>query len=118
MHSCQNNLQKSYTEKKTKHTPSVYSLFANCSFDATKNKLNCYRGKDQCHYTEKFRAGAHSISNFRYKTPKEIPIVFHNGSIYDYYFIINKLAKDFDGQLECLGEDTETYITFSVTIGK
>ena len=24
MHSCQNNLEKSYTEKKTKHTPSGY----------------------------------------------------------------------------------------------
>ena len=46
MHSCQNNPEKSYTEKKTKHTPSDYSLFTNCSFDATKNKLDCYRGKD------------------------------------------------------------------------
>ena len=41
MHSCQNNLEKSCTEKKKKHTPSGYSLFTNCSFDATKNKLNC-----------------------------------------------------------------------------
>ena len=46
MHSCQNNPDKSYTEKKTKDTPSGYSLFTNCSFDATKNKLNFYRGKD------------------------------------------------------------------------
>ena len=46
MHSCQNNPEKSYTEKKTKHTPSGYSLFTNCSFDASKNKLNSYRGKD------------------------------------------------------------------------
>ena len=44
MHSCQNNLEKSYTDKKTKHTPSGYSLFPNCSFDATKNKLHCYKG--------------------------------------------------------------------------
>ena len=94
--------------------PSVYSLFRNCSFDVTKNKLNCYRGKDHCHYTEKFRAGAHSICNLRYKTPKETPIVFNN----DYHFIINKLAKEFDGQLKCLGENTEKYITFSVPIGK
>ena len=27
MHSCQNNLEKSYTEKKTKHKPSGYPLF-------------------------------------------------------------------------------------------
>ena len=30
IHSCQNNLEKSYTEKKLKHTPSSYSLFTNC----------------------------------------------------------------------------------------
>ena len=57
-----------------------------------------------CHYTEKFSGAAHSIRNLRYKTPNEIPIVFLNGSTYDYHFIINKLAKEFDGQLESLGE--------------
>ena len=46
MHSCQNNPEKSYTEKKIKHTPSGYSLFTNCSFDETKNKLDCYKGED------------------------------------------------------------------------
>ena len=170
--------------KKTKHTPSGYSLFLNCSFDATKNKLDCYRGKDcilrfckelrehaikiidyekkemilltdkenksyekqkvcymrikefsadenaknafklhhkvryhsQC--TGKFRGAANSICNLRYKTPKEIPVVFHNGFTYDYHFIINKLAKEFYGQLECLGENTEKYLAFSVPISK
>ena len=46
MHSCQNNLKRSCTEKKTKHIPSGYSLFTNCSFDATKNKLDCHKGED------------------------------------------------------------------------
>ena len=46
MHSCQNGPEKSYTEKKSKQTPSGYSLLANCSFDAAKNKFDCYRGKD------------------------------------------------------------------------
>ena len=46
MYSCQNKLEKSGTEKKTKHTPSGYSLFTNFSFDATKNKLDCYKGED------------------------------------------------------------------------
>ena len=36
MHSCQNNLEKSYIEKKTKHTSSGSSLFTSYSFDATK----------------------------------------------------------------------------------
>ena len=43
MHSCRNNLEKLYIEKKTKHTPFGYSLLTNCSFDATKNKLGCYK---------------------------------------------------------------------------
>ena len=44
--------------------------------------------------------------------------MFHNGSTYDYHFIINQLAKEFDSQLECLGKNTEKYITFSVPIKK
>ena len=185
MHSCLNNPEKSYTEKKAKHTPSGYSLFTNCLFDATKNKLDCYRGKDcmkklrqhavrivnyekngtanwwrkyekqkvcykckkefnndddddddddgddddndnkqyhkvrdHCHYTGKFRGAAHSICNLRYKTPKKISLVFHNGSSYDYHFIINQLAKEFKGQIKWLGENIEKYITFSVPIKK
>ena len=47
VHSCQNNLEKSYTEKKAKHTPSGYSLLTNYSFYTTKNKLDCYRGEDR-----------------------------------------------------------------------
>ena len=36
-------------------------------------------------------------------------------STYDYHFIINQLANTLDGQLECLEENTEKYITFSVS---
>ena len=39
-----------------------------------------------------------------YNTPRKIPIIFHNGSSYDYHFIIKELAKEFDGDFECLGE--------------
>ena len=44
--------------------------------------------------------------------------MFHNGSIYDYQFIIKELVKEFEGNFECLGENTEKYITFSVPIKK
>ena len=37
---------------------------------------------------------------------------------YDYHFIINKVAKEFYGQLECSGENKEKYITFPVPISK
>ena len=51
-------------------------------------------------------------------TPKEIPVVFHNGSTYDSRFIYNKLAEEFYGQIQCLGEYTEKHITFSVPSSK
>ena len=77
-----------------------------------------YKVKDHCHYTGKYRGAAHNICNLRYETPKEIPVVLHNGSIYDYHFIIKEIAEEFEGEFECLGENTEKYITFSVPIKK
>ena len=44
--------------------------------------------------------------------------MFHNGSTYDYHFIIKELAEEFEGELECLVENTEKYIAFSVPIKK
>ena len=177
MSTCQNNPNKSSATKINKHTPSGYSIFTHCSFDESKNEINCYRGddrmrkfckdlrehstkiinyekkkmipltteekvhynkqkicyickkefnndkknykvRDHCHYTGKYRGAAHNICNLRYKVPKEIPIVFHNGSTYHYHFIIKGLVKEFKGSFECLGENTEKYITFSVPIKK
>ena len=77
-----------------------------------------YKVRDHRHYTGKYRGAAHNICNLRYKIPKDIPIIFHNGSTYDYHFIIRELVKEFDGNFECFGENTEKYITFSVPIKK
>ena len=187
MSTCQNDPNKSSTTKINKHTPSGYSIFTNCSFDESKNKISYCRGddcmkkfckdlrehstkiinyekknmisltteekihynkqkvcyvckkefdnndttesssleckkqqkvRDHCHYTGKYRGAAHNICNLRYKVPKEIPVVFHNGSTYDYHFIIKELAKESEGNFECLGENTEKYIAFSVPIKK
>ena len=77
-----------------------------------------YKVRDHCHYTSKYRGAAHNVCNLRCKVPKEIPVVFHNGSTYDYHFIIEELVKEFDGNFDCLGENTEKYITFSVLLKK
>ena len=53
-----------------------------------------------------------------YKITKDTPIVFHSLFSYESHFIIKELAKEFDGELECLGENTEKYISFSVKINK
>ena len=70
--------------------------------------------RDNCHYAGEYRWAAHSICNLKYSVPKKIPIVFHNGSNYDYHFIIKELAEKFTS----LGENTEKYITFTVSIEK
>ena len=56
--------------------------------------------KEHYHYTEKFRGCAHNNCNLRYKIPKEIPVVFHNRSTYNFHFIITQLAEKFNGRFE------------------
>ena len=90
-----------------------------CDDKNKKSEYDLYhKVRDHCHYTGKFREAAQNICNLRYKVLKKIPIVFHNGSTYDYHFIIKQLAEDFKGQFECLRENTEKYITFSAPIKK
>ena len=50
--------------------------------------------------------------------PNETPVLFHNGSNYDYHFIVKELTNKFEKQFECLGQNTEKYWTFYVPTGK
>ena len=171
---CQNSPDLLSTTKINQHITSGYSIYTNCSFDKSNNKLSYYRGedcmkrfckdlkdhatkiidfkkkpmipltkeeednynkentcyickkdfnndgkvRDHCHFTGKYRGAAHNTCNLRHKIPKNIPVIFHNGSTYDYHFIIKELACEFEGNFECLGENTEKYITFSIPIKK
>ena len=89
-----------------------------CKKEFDKSDKKHHKVRDHCYYTGKYRGAAHNICKLRYKIPKEIPIVFCNGSTYDYHFIIKELVKESEGNFECLGENTEKYITFSVPIEK
>ena len=101
-------------EKETHENKKVCYI---CKKEFSTDKKYC-KVRDHCHYTGQYRGAAHSICNLRYQIPKEIPVVFHNGSTYDYHFIIKQLAREFKGNFECLGENTEKHITFSVPIKK
>ena len=82
-----------------------------------KDYINKKKVKDHCHYTGKFRGAAHSKCNLNYNVQKESPIIIHNAT-YDTHFIINQLAIEFKGELNCIGDNMEKYITFSVPIKK
>ena len=89
-----------------------------CKKEFSNDDKKNYKVRDHYHYTGKYRGAAHNICNLRYKVPKEIPVVFFNGSTYDYHFMIKELVKEFEGNFDCLGENTEKYITFSVPLKK
>ena len=79
---CYNNPDLSSTTKISQHVPSGYSIFTNCTFDKSYNKLNYYRGEDRMNrFSKDLRDHATRIIDF--KIPKNIPIVFHNRSKYD-----------------------------------
>ena len=104
------------TEEKIYHDKQKICYICKKEFNNIDKKN--YKVRDHCHCTGKYRGATHNICNLRYKVPKEIPIVFHNGCTYDYHFIMKELVKEFNGNFECLGENTEKYITFSVPIKK
>ena len=54
-------------------------------------------------YTGEYRGAVieYAICNSKSSVPKNIPIVFHNGSNYDYYFIIKELVEKFQKQFTC-----------------
>ena len=90
-----------------------------CCDTNQKRKFKLYaKVRDHFHIIETFIEAAHSIYNLNYKRPQEIPVKFHNGSKYDYHFIIKELAEKFKREFDCLGENTEKYISFSVQIKK
>ena len=101
-------------EENKSYKKQIVSYICEKGFSTDDDNKKYHKVRDHCHYTGKYRrAAAYSICNLKYKTSKEFPIVFHNGSTYDYHFIIKELAKEFEGQFECLRENTENMLLFS-----
>ena len=105
-------------KEEKKHNKKKFYHICRKGFSTDDSDKKYHKVKDHCHYTGKYRGNAHDIWNLRYKIPKEIPVVFHNGSIYYYHFIVKDLAEELEGELECLGKNREKCITFSVPIKK
>ena len=61
------------------------------------NDKRHHKVKDHCHYTGKYRRAAHIICTLRYKIQKEISVVYHYGSTYDYHLITKELTDEFEG---------------------
>ena len=57
---------------------------------------------DHCDLFGKYSGPAHSVCSLIFNVPNEILVIFHKGSRYDYYFIMKKLANEFQSKFECL----------------
>ena len=118
------NFKKKKMMPLTNEEQKSYLNQANCHIckrkfeDKYTNDKKYHRVRDHCYCTGKYRGATHSICNLKYSIPKEILVVFRNGSNYVYHFIIKELKKEFEGEFNCLGENTEKYKTFSVPITK
>ena len=83
-----------------KHSKQNVCCICKKGFSTDDGNKKYHKVRDHCHYTGKYRGAAHDICNLRYKIPKGITVVFHNGSTYDYHFIIKELAEEFEGEFE------------------
>ena len=72
-------------QEKILHANANICFICEKSYGNDKNNIKI---RDHCHYTGKGRGPAHSACNLQYKVPKSIPVVFHNGSNYDFHIII------------------------------
>ena len=77
--------------------------------------LNGDKFKDHCHFTGKYRGAAHNECNLNYRKPKIIPVVMHNLSGYDSHLFIKNLGFT-EGNIDCIANNDEKYITFSKNI--
>ena len=76
-----NNLEKSYTERKTRHEPSGRPMFTRCSSDKKENELNYYRGKDCIEkLCQKLKECAMKI--FNYEEKEIIPLTYEENKSY------------------------------------
>ena len=66
---CYNNPDLSSTTKINQHIPSRYSIYTNCSFDKSNNKLSYYRGEDcMKRFCKDLKDHATKIIDFKKKT--------------------------------------------------
>ena len=64
-----NNPDLSSTTKINQHIPSGYSIYTNCSFDKSTNKLSYYRGEDcMKRFCKDLKDHATKIIDFKKKT--------------------------------------------------
>ena len=72
--------------------------------------------RDHCHLTGKCRGAAYQKCNALFRKPKFDPVFFHNLSGYDGHFFVKNLNSMGEGDIDCIPNTEEKYISFSKSI--
>ena len=91
------------SEQEEKSFKSAVKCYA-CGLDLKKDRV-----RDHCHLTGKYRGAAHGKCNLRMRTPKFVPVLFHNLEGYDSHLFVKSLG----GEISCIPKTDEKYISFS-----
>ena len=78
-----------------------------------KEKLNTDKVNDHCHVTGKFRGVAHNTCNLKLRTPRKLPIFFHNLQGYDRHIIFKEL-NNFDVDVAVIPKGIDKYMSIIV----
>jgi len=70
--------------------------------------------RDHCHITGTFRGASHSSCNLNFQFTGRTPVVLHNLKGYDSHIIMQKLGKIKDKTINCIPNNMEKYISFSL----
>ncbi|KFM60901.1 hypothetical protein X975_19061, partial [Stegodyphus mimosarum] len=90
-----------------------------------QNAVNCHicgkvlgtdrvRDHDHLQKTNNYRGAAHSTCNLNYQLSWKIPVVFHNLRGYDSHLIVQELGKLKGKRINCIANNMEKYISFSI----
>ena len=97
----------------------IFDETARISFEsATKcfacgEKLNGDKVRDHCHLTGRYRGALHSGCNLKLRQrPFSIPVSAHNMSGYDSHMFVKLLAES-EGEVSCIPQNEEKYMSFS-----
>jgi len=95
--------------------------------DNSETSTNCWicrkdleegdvRVRDHCHFTGKYRGAAHHKCNALFRKSKCVPVFFHNLSGYDAHLFVKTLKSMGEGNIDCIPNTEEKYISFSKRI--
>ena len=92
--SCQNNSKNYYTKSVAKRESSGWAIFTNCSFDATKNKLDYYREID-CIKELCKKLKDHALKIINYEKKEMIPLSEEENKSYESKMYATHANKSF-----------------------